>query len=374
MKKAMGQIIRELRKERRLTQEELAEQLGVTFQAISKWENGLGMPDISQIVPIANAFGVSTDTLFGMVGSTSKEEVSIVLKNAQAEISFPLTAEKLFKKYSLLQNGLKLYPNNIKLLIECLETGLALSYPENKGIYYAEYAEIIYRECVRYAKLIISYAPKSSDVMRAHMIMVILHSAYGNFSEAVYHAEHFPYRADYNIHVMYAYYAHWQRDYINEARSCQYGVWHYLEGLLNITTRLAKAYMLQEKYKDAVSTLKTSIDLIQCVFKDHEIMPPMHHREQGDLYMLLAEAYLRDGDADRALFYLEKMVNYDLNEYKVIDNNIVTKTPLLNSIPHDLYKKRVDRYQILMTKLTNPAFEDLKDDVRYRKLLQRATE
>ena len=41
MKETMGQIIKRLRKERNLTQEELAEQLGVTFQAVSKWENDI---------------------------------------------------------------------------------------------------------------------------------------------------------------------------------------------------------------------------------------------------------------------------------------------------------------------------------------------
>ncbi|MBP3292508.1 MAG: helix-turn-helix transcriptional regulator, partial [Clostridia bacterium] len=46
----IGQIIKKLRKERNLTQEELAEQLNVTAQSVSKWENGTGLPDISQVV------------------------------------------------------------------------------------------------------------------------------------------------------------------------------------------------------------------------------------------------------------------------------------------------------------------------------------
>lgn len=60
MHETMGQIIKRLRKERGLTQESLAERLGVTFQAVSKWETDAGMPDVSQIVPLANAFGVRT--------------------------------------------------------------------------------------------------------------------------------------------------------------------------------------------------------------------------------------------------------------------------------------------------------------------------
>ena len=99
MKETMGQIIRRLRKERNLTQEELAEQLGVTFQAVSKWENDTGMPDISQVVPIAHVFGVSTDVLFGTFGTSDTEEVWKIVNNAQALLSRPLTSESLFQKY-----------------------------------------------------------------------------------------------------------------------------------------------------------------------------------------------------------------------------------------------------------------------------------
>ena len=369
MKETMGQIIRRLRKERNLTQEELAEQLGVTFQAVSKWENDNGMPDISQVVPIAHVFGVSTDVLFGTIGTNDTEEVWKIVKNAQALLSRPLTSESLLEKYRAVKEGLKLYPNNSILLMHCLETGLALSYPENEELYDAEHAEGIYRECIRYADLVISYCKSISDIMRAHMIMVMLHSAYGNFEKAIFHAEKFPHRADFNIHVMYAYHAHWKKDYVSESKSCQYGIAHYLEGMLRITTRLAKSYMLQEKYSDAASTVETSLELIQCIFKDNNIMPPIHHREHGDLYALLAEIYLKDGNSDKALSYLEKMVDYDLNDYATIDGNTQTKSPLLNSIPHGLYHKRIDRHQNLVTKLTDPRFESLKTNERYQMLI-----
>ena len=63
----MGMIIRRLRREHGLTQEELAASIGVTAQAVSKWEKRIsGMPDISQIVPLAGAFNVRTDVLFGL--------------------------------------------------------------------------------------------------------------------------------------------------------------------------------------------------------------------------------------------------------------------------------------------------------------------
>ena len=66
MNESMGQIIKRLRKERSLTQEELAERLNISAPAISKWENNTSMPDISQIVPLASVFGVRTDVLFGL--------------------------------------------------------------------------------------------------------------------------------------------------------------------------------------------------------------------------------------------------------------------------------------------------------------------
>lgn len=61
----MGKRITALRKEKGMTQEQLAERLGVSAQAVSKWENDVSCPDISVLTELAKTLGVSTDELLG---------------------------------------------------------------------------------------------------------------------------------------------------------------------------------------------------------------------------------------------------------------------------------------------------------------------
>lgn len=60
----LGKTIAALRKERAMTQEQLAQELGVSAQAVSKWENDLSLPDVSLLVPLAELFEISLDELF----------------------------------------------------------------------------------------------------------------------------------------------------------------------------------------------------------------------------------------------------------------------------------------------------------------------
>jgi len=61
-----GETVSQLRKNKGMTQEEFAGILGLTAQAVSKWENGIGYPDITMMPRIAEALGVGMDTLFGV--------------------------------------------------------------------------------------------------------------------------------------------------------------------------------------------------------------------------------------------------------------------------------------------------------------------
>ena len=61
----LGNQIHALRKAGSITQEELAAELGVTAAAVSKWENGVCLPDILMLCALADYFGVTTDELLG---------------------------------------------------------------------------------------------------------------------------------------------------------------------------------------------------------------------------------------------------------------------------------------------------------------------
>ena len=104
----MGEVIRRLRKERDMTQEELAEQIGVTSQAISKWENNTGLPDISQIVPLANFFGVSTDTLFDFCAEDKTRDINDYKSRSHQLRNKGLNEENL----ALWREALGKYPGN----------------------------------------------------------------------------------------------------------------------------------------------------------------------------------------------------------------------------------------------------------------------
>ena len=75
MKKTLGTMIAELRKQHGMTQLELAEKMGVTDKAVSKWERDLSCPDINSIPNLAEILGVSV------------EELMQVKKEAEAPVS-----------------------------------------------------------------------------------------------------------------------------------------------------------------------------------------------------------------------------------------------------------------------------------------------
>ncbi len=76
MKLNIGENIRRLRRAADMTQEQLADKLGVAYQSVSRWENGTTYPDMEFLPVLAGIFGVTVDELIGMEESKKKEQIS----------------------------------------------------------------------------------------------------------------------------------------------------------------------------------------------------------------------------------------------------------------------------------------------------------
>lgn len=108
----IGEIIRKYRKEKKMTQEEVASCLGVTAPAVNKWENGNSFPDITLLAPIARLFGISTDILLSYKEDLTDQEVNRIL----TELSNKMKQEGFDKAFQWAEEKIREYPNCILLI------------------------------------------------------------------------------------------------------------------------------------------------------------------------------------------------------------------------------------------------------------------
>ena len=90
--KRIGSFLRELRTEKGLTQEQLAEKLNVSGRTVSRWENGNNMPDLSIIVELADFYDIDIRELLN--GERKSEEMNEDLKETTLKMADYAEAEK----------------------------------------------------------------------------------------------------------------------------------------------------------------------------------------------------------------------------------------------------------------------------------------
>ncbi len=110
MTTTIGSNICTLRRAMGITQSELAEKLGVSVQAVSKWETGASSPDVSLFPMLAQFFGVSIDRLFGFSLPANENEIQKLLDEADASMD-------TYKEISIFEAGLKRFPNSARLKV-----------------------------------------------------------------------------------------------------------------------------------------------------------------------------------------------------------------------------------------------------------------
>lgn len=135
---SFGNIIKKLRSDRNMTQEQLAEVLSISAQAVSRWETNIALPDISLLPILANFFDVTTDFLLEVDASSREKEIES-LSEAAREYT---TNGQWSKGVEILRKAIRKYPSAYKLSHE-LASALYCSPQETDTISDEHYEKLL---------------------------------------------------------------------------------------------------------------------------------------------------------------------------------------------------------------------------------------
>lgn len=200
----IGNKIRELRRRDGRTQEMLADALGVTSQAVSRWESGGSYPDMEIVPAIANYFGVSIDHLFGYDNNRQVKINAILEKAHEYNLRYRNDGIWFDDCLTLLRNGLAEFPGNESIMIELADTLCELGWRRyGERLYYDEHGFIqhdhqrhvnnpYWEESIKICEYIAEESTVHDNRTRAVSILVMLYRNIGRYEKAIAHAKDMP--------------------------------------------------------------------------------------------------------------------------------------------------------------------------------------
>lgn len=233
----IGNKIRELRKQRGITQEQLAESIGISFQAVSKWENNIALPDITLAPVLASYFGVSMDELFDF----NLKEIECAVKNI-TDVAYKYRESNPSESRRILEDGLKKYPENDILL--------------NNLLYVMNYSEKP-DETISVASKLIEKTDQSDVKYDALRFLAYAYKAKGDFESAEAAIEQIP-EIYFTKLTEKAYLLSGKAKF--EAAEKQ--KWISFENLLQMMWKLAEYYEENGKVAEAIEETEKALNLI----------------------------------------------------------------------------------------------------------------
>lgn len=184
----IGQHIKFYRKRKGLTQSGLAELIGVSTQAVSKWETDVGMPDISQLVPLARVLEVSTDKLLGHTDSDFEKDVSEI-RGRIGGINLISDLDYAEDLYRLSSKFFYKHPDVSDIAVVCLECYIELFSKGKIAVSNSEFIE----ECERYGKSVFRYETVPDRIYKTNYLMARAYDLCNEKDKAESYLQNLPY-------------------------------------------------------------------------------------------------------------------------------------------------------------------------------------
>lgn len=294
---SIGEKIRDLRKSKNMTQEDLAECLNVTISAVSQWEIGKTMPDITMIPVICNVFDVSSDKLL---------EIDLTKKNQEIK----KIRDEAFKYYGrgfvlegkeILKDGLSKFPNCYDIMCDYVHV-LELE----RGHLPEEEAKINEEEIIRLGEKIIAECDDFSIRATTIQKLCIIYSDIGNEDRAIELANQMPsYVLSRESLLSFIYKGDKFRDL--ETNVLLYDHIQAMSNRIKWNFKMDSGMWLYS-YDERATLVKKQIDFLKLIFEAEDY--GFYNETLCDSYKILASHSARQGDENQTLFYIELSANH----------------------------------------------------------------
>ena len=354
---SFGQVIKKLRRGADMTQEQLAEMLAISPQAVSRWETDAAMPDISLIPALTGVFGVTSDELLEIDVSRNNERIKAMLDSARKE-----TDDGEFEKsVEILREAHRQYPRSAEVMVR-LSNALVGYYSRNGIKNYDDVIDL----CNRVLDV-------STDSIIRYQAAEALGEAYdyaGKKDEMRNLAEKMtPFRYSRENFML------WRLEGDDGLRQRR----EYLASLLD--QLVMDMYLIaSHRYddgsavysdEDKIAIWKQAVGILDLLYPDgdYQVMG-----QQGEIISgNIAITYLRGGNTDSAIDWLEKACDYVIC-FDTYDFNAEHTSPAFRGISDGgwIMEDGCNRSACMLDSfMNNDMFKDIRDDRRFKEIISR---
>lgn len=301
----VGQRIKLYRKDNGLTQQELAELIGVSMQAISKWETDTGMPDISQIVPLARVLRTSTDLLLGYLDDGLLEEAEQIREQLPS-VGLLTDPKEIEDLYFRTKKFIQKHPNvpDIALVcLECLTARLsAKAMQDNK-------AELL-EEIERYGNCIFRYETDADRICKAYCLMARAYDQLGESGKSDDMINRVPMiwgdRSYWEAEIAFA---DGKYDIALQKVKESFAVKaRFIARCIRMVTWIVGKTETDGADEHGIELQEYMLRIIDAFLSGGDYLPPRQIHQKTSLHYSLVRRYMKVGDAEHAREHYEKLV------------------------------------------------------------------
>ncbi len=345
----LSKQLRKLRKEKGNTQEELAEHLGITMQAVSKWERDEGYPDITLLPAIAAYYNVSVDDLLG-VGKIEKEKKLREYGDKNVKL---FRAGKNSERVALWREAKKEFPNDLSVIYDLMYALQAENRKENAD------------EIIEYGERILDES--TDNALRGGAIQSLSFTYYYAKGDAESAKKYARMAGIYAVTVNEMMPRFLEGD--DAVEYCQSNI----QSLVEMIGHNSNIITWKGKYtpEETIKTCKFVLDCYRLLYPDDNC--GFYHVRVSEFYEKMAHNYLKLGDEQNMFDCLDEAAKHAIKFDTPIDGmftSFMVNKVKMSSI--DAVKDHTENQcGLLLKSLRKDKFSHLQNDPRMMKIIEK---